>query len=485
MVPIPPIELPGIRLIPGLLASVPLLAAGCWGGGTGAPDAGDPPPGGGGGGESSLDLSPEFALLDHPDQLPGSEFGTSTCILDFDGDGHADLAVGACGEQGQSGAVYVFWGPNIRQDQYLRIGAPDPQMDGLFGSEVRNGGDLDGVSGDELLVGAPEERTDGLGAAGAAYILSFTDEPIRIVSGAPEADARFGASLAAGDFEGRGAPQIAVGVRGATSVPGVTGGRVELFYIGPFGLLQSGRVLINPNPTPDAANGNFGRLLAVEPDEHGSARHLIVPALANPAGGHPDAGLIYVYDLPLASMPAAVLSSPVLEWEEGEGTRLGMSLDAAPGLLLAGAPRHDIEEAGPVSLDNAGCALLFEGPEYDGAPPRILRRSDHPLEFDLPFDLNGYRVALAEVLSDDTVPDIVVFGLNIHSEHGMSILVYDGSAPQAAPLFIEPLPDSSGHFAEGVCSGQLNAGGPEELVVGDARFGPGEDRRGRVVIYAF
>ncbi|MAF65957.1 MAG: hypothetical protein CMJ84_09920 [Planctomycetes bacterium] len=481
-----PIEMPENRAGTVRFACWLLLLASCSGGGTNAPGGGDPPPGGGaGGGGPILNLSPEFVLIDHPDQIPGSDFGISTCILDFDGDGHADLAVGAEGEEQGSGAVYVFWGPHLRQDQFLRIPAPNSQPAGLFGHELCRGGNLDGVSGDELLVGAPEERAAEMNAAGAAYVISMTAAPVRIVSGTPESDAYFGTSLAVGDFEGSAVPQIAVGARGATSASGMRGGRVEFFHFGPLGLLVAGRILTNPEPTADAGNGNFGRLLAVERDGQGDPRHLIVPALANPSGGHSDAGLVYVYTLPLTGLPAFVLPSPVLHWEEGAGTRLGMSLDTASGLLLAGAPRHDLAAGGAQPLDNAGCALLYEGPAFDATSPRVLRRSDHPAEIEFPLDLNGYQVALADVLGADGVSDLVIFGLNIHSEHGMSILVYDGQAPGSPPVFIEPLPDSSGHFAEGVCHGQLAPGGPEELVVGDARYGPGEDRRGRVVIFTF
>ncbi len=506
MFPVNPTRRPAGRANPLRALALMLLLAGCSGGGSNAPGGGDPPPppgGSGGAGGSggdpppptespadsaeqspTLSLAPSFTIIDHPYQNPGSDFGVSTCILDFDGDGHADLAVGAEGEDGMRGAVYVFWGPELRQDSFVRIPAVAQEMAGLFGHDVRNGGDLDGLPGDELLVGAPEERTDGLDSAGAAYVLFEGAAPLRIVSCEPEDEAWFGTSLVAGDFEGRGVSQIAVGARGATSAPGVRGGRVELFHLGPFGLVHPGRVLSNPNPSTDASNGNFGRLLVVEPDAHGEPQNLIVPALANPTPEHGDGGLVYVFSVPLSSTPSFALQSPLLHWEAGTGTRLGMVLDATPHRLLAGAPRHDIEVAGPTALENAGCALLFEGPEFDLAPPRVLRRSDHPFEVECTLDLNGYGVALAELVGSD-VPDLVMFGLNIHSKHGMSILVYDGEIPSAAPAFIQPLPDSSGHFPEGICHGQLVPGGREELVVGDARYGPGEDRRGRVVLFQF
>ena len=41
-----------------------------------------------------------YFVLANPAPAPGARFGSDVCLLDFDGDGHRDLAVGVPGEPG-------------------------------------------------------------------------------------------------------------------------------------------------------------------------------------------------------------------------------------------------------------------------------------------------------------------------------------------------------------------------------------------------
>lgn len=99
-------------------------------------------------------------------------------ILDHDGDGLDDLAVGAPSDPffgpERPGLVYVFPGP-------LGPGTLDPATDAavvyaddlpfaLFGSSLA-GCDLDGDGADELVIGAPWTTVDGAVRAGRAFVV--------------------------------------------------------------------------------------------------------------------------------------------------------------------------------------------------------------------------------------------------------------------------------------------------------------------------
>jgi hypothetical protein len=166
----------------------------------------------------------------------GDVFGQALAAGDLNGDGYDDLAVGIPGETVNSGAhagaVYVLYGSSgglsSAGDQLWHQASADVigvVEDGdIFGSSVTIG-DFDGDGDDDLAIGVPLEVVDGVTGAGAVNVLYGTANGLRAagnqiwsqaspgVDGALEADA-FGLSLAAGDFNGDGRDDLAIGVPG-------------------------------------------------------------------------------------------------------------------------------------------------------------------------------------------------------------------------------------------------------------------------------
>ncbi len=163
----------------------------------------------------------------------GDRFGSSIANLgDLDGDGIADLAVGAYGDDdggGDRGAVWIlFMNSNgtVRANQKISdtAGGFNGVLDDSdnFGISVASLGDINGNAMPDLAVGAWLDD-DGGPERGAAWILSMNaNGMVRAVqkisdiaggfAGVLNTGDLFGASLAGlGDFDGDGVPDVAVG----------------------------------------------------------------------------------------------------------------------------------------------------------------------------------------------------------------------------------------------------------------------------------
>ena len=171
---------------------------------------------------------------------PDDGFGASTVLADFDGDGCADLAVGAPGENGGRGSVTVLYGSPTGLTAARAVGWTQNGLPGAgtaqpfeFFGEALAAGDLDGDGRADLAVGAPSDRVGsrfagavtvlrggpaGLGGAGRTAAVSQATPG---VPGTPEDGDGFGAALAIGDFDGDGVGDLAVGALGEDGVAGV------------------------------------------------------------------------------------------------------------------------------------------------------------------------------------------------------------------------------------------------------------------------
>ncbi|MEU8039092.1 FG-GAP-like repeat-containing protein [Streptosporangium sp. NPDC049078] len=151
-----------------------------------------------------------------PETKAGDGFGWSVRLAKIDGDGCADLLVGApyadvAGVE-DAGAVYVVYGgPGGRT---VRLVAPKPEADAHFGWSLTSGGTM-------VAVGAPHEDADGTADSGAVYLFDTAtlgtgrriSQETEGVTGNGEVGDMFGWSLAIGRLGGAAdEPDLAVGV---------------------------------------------------------------------------------------------------------------------------------------------------------------------------------------------------------------------------------------------------------------------------------
>jgi hypothetical protein len=180
------------------------------------------------------------------------EFGSGTVAGDFDGDGVDDLALSES--------------PSMVGDPTrLRVMLGVERALGSAGAKFASttieipehhtrmvAGDFDGDGRDEIAVGA-----DGTSGAGVVYVINRATNGAWSVQseiraggaypGSPQTNASLGASLATGDFDNDGYADLAIGMDGQTVSAAVNAGAVMVTYGGAVGISASGAQLFNRN----------------------------------------------------------------------------------------------------------------------------------------------------------------------------------------------------------------------------------------------
>lgn len=228
---------------------------------------------------AGLPPTPTAAVADAPPARAG---------MDFNGDGFADLAVGAPFEAHQAtraaGSVNVLYGSSrglsAAGDDYWSQASSgikgSPELDDRFGSAIA-GADFNGDGRDELVVGVPGEGVGGLPAAGAVHVLRGGTSGLSAVGdqlwtqgspgvpGALESHDNFGASLSTGHFNGDRYADLAVGSPNESLASVRNAGSVTILYGSSTGLRASNSVIFSQGGTPldrIGPDNRFGRELA-------------------------------------------------------------------------------------------------------------------------------------------------------------------------------------------------------------------------------
>lgn len=214
-------------------------------------------------------------ILQAPDGESGDGFGFSIAdVGDLDGDGLADLVVGAPYRDGYAGAVYVFYGDTdagVDTDRWQKLTA------GLHDEEVGFGTGLEGM-GDVNGDGAPDLAISTTGSDGRGYTWTIHGDGVGFEPGSLQA---IGGShptglacemAGGGDFDADGFNDLAVGVHGDDG----DGGVVYLYFGSKAGIDRSGRETLTWEYAEDGAF--FGACVVGDADLNGDGHDDLVVA---------------------------------------------------------------------------------------------------------------------------------------------------------------------------------------------------------------
>jgi len=193
-------------------------------------------------------LSMTALPLSGPPAGPLEGFGGTIGVGDLDGDGYADVFVGAYLINGAAGEGYLFMGGPGGLDS-PPVAFVDPNDAGASRYSVGLSGvhDVNGDGFDDFVVGA------FLGGGAAWLYLGGTSglsKPIPLVNPNGDSTANFGQGIAGGDVDGDGYADVVVGSQGIGAYAGAA-----YLYRGSAGGLLAPTAVINPHPT---AMGLFG-----------------------------------------------------------------------------------------------------------------------------------------------------------------------------------------------------------------------------------
>ena len=303
-------------------------------------------------------------------------FGSSVSgVGDINNDGKADVIVGAHQENtgsGFDGRAYVFSGATGGVLHSLT--SQNPEFTGSFGWSVSDAGDVNNDGRNDIIVGARNE-SGGVSDAGRAYVFSGNGGGwlYTMISGNPETDGSFGWSVSgAGDVNDDNFDDVIVGAPYEKTNVHTADGRAYVFSGNGGGPLFT---LANPSPT---AYGHFGWSVSGAGDVNNDGKDdVIVGAPGNSPGMSPDhAGRAYIYSGDTGGL-LRTLMSPNEEYEGLFGSSvsdIGDMNNDGYGDVIVGAHYEDggAQHAGRAYVFNGfdgAClyTLLSPNPDINGS----------------------------------------------------------------------------------------------------------------------
>jgi FG-GAP repeat/FG-GAP-like repeat len=337
-----------------------------------------------------------------------AEYGFSVASAgDVNGDGYADVAVGT--DLGGRVDVYLGSGAGVSTTPATTLTGPGNY--GNFGSSVASAGDVNGDGYADVVVGAPGV-SNGTGRAsvylGSASGLSST--PSVVLTGPDGENGGFGGSVAgAGDVNGDGYADVVIGASGVSN----STGRAYLYLGGPSGLSTTpAAVLTGPD-----AYGDFGQSVSSAADVNGDGYADVVVGAPGVSSGTGGAYVFLGGASGLSTTPVASYTGP-----GGSGGIFGISV----------ASTGDVNDDGYADLvvgagwDSSAYVYLGEPSGLSPTPVATLTGPDAPDE--------GFGIAVASAgdVNGDGYSDLIV-GADFANDIGRAYVYEGGTSALTAP----------------------------------------------------
>jgi len=424
-------------------------------------------------GSPAAQLATPTATLAEPAAAANDYFGYSVASAgDVDGDGYADVLVGAYGTSSIQGRAYLYRGSasGLAAAPAATLTEPAAASGNSFGYSVASAGDVNGDGYADVLVG---NNVNG-SSKGKVYLYlgsgsGLATTPAASLADPALADNSFGYSVAsAGDVDGDGYSDVLVGAYGTSSGQG----RAYLYRGSASGLAAApAATLTDPATT---TSDSFGYSVASAGDVDGDGYSDVLVGAYNTSGGQGRAYLYRGSASGLATTPAATLTDPA-----AANDRFGFSVASAGD--VDGDGYSDVLVGAYNTSSGQGRAYLYRGSAAGlGTTPAATLTDPAATNY----DYFGYSVASAGDVDGDGYADVLVGAFGTSSNQGKSYLYRGGSAglgtTPAVPL-ADPATASTSRFGRSVASaGDVDGDGYADVLVGASAT---SNNQGRTYLY--
>lgn len=434
------------------------------------------------GGGEALGLSAasfQPPILVQPSE-PNGSFGFGLASGDVNGDGIADLVVGAVlwrvDNKAAAGRVFIFFGGSpFDAGADLVLQAPTPETDARFGWAIALA-DMNGDGHKDILVSAPFAQGGASQGTGAVYLFfggALLDAQADLALESPSGLnplAHFGWSLAAGDINGDGREDVLVGAENRRIGTLEQAGQVFVYEGRPSFIGALTHTLQAPTPQQGAA---FGSALAVGDVTGDGVDDVFVGAPNEDVGSVLESGRVHLFfgGASFDTTADAALQQPVPVRSSGFGQALAVGDVTGDGIedVLVGAPHPNFRRSLLGASSDPGEVYLFRGGQpFDSV-------ADLKLQAPSPKSNDGFggTLAVGEATGDGRA-DILVGSLLVRTTgvEGSAYLFEGGTALEAsADATFLPSSDPNAQFSIALAIEDVNGDGRGDVLIGSVKPG--------------
>jgi hypothetical protein len=451
--------------------------------------------------------NPATAATQLESNLAGAEFGWSVAGAgDVNGDGYADVIVGACkcDAQADTGTAYVFLGSasGIASGDLTTAAAQlgTLQANAQLAYSVAGAGDVNGDGYADVIVGA-RLYDNGETDEGAAFV--YLGGAKGIVSGNPttaaaqlesnQTSAQLGLSVAsAGDVNGDGYADVIVGA--PTYDSGQTDeGAAFVFLGGASGIASANPSTAATQLESNQANAFFGKRVAGAGDVNGDGYADVIVGADSYDNGQTDEGAAFVFLGGPSGIASGNPSTAAAQLESNQaGAGFGTSVAGAGDVngdgfadVIVGAYLYDAGQT------DEGAAFVFLG-----GPSGIA--SGNPSTAAAQLESNqagasfGVSVAGAGDVNGDGYADVVV-GAHTYdagqTDEGAAFVFLGGPSgiasgnPATASAQLESNQAGAGFGSSVAGAGDVNGDGYADVIVGAYQYDNGQTDEGAAFVF--